>query len=238
MALPLNTTPVYNLTVPSSKQKVKFRPFLIKEQKALMLAQQSEDPNVMVDTLKSIIKGCIVDEINVEKLAMFDLEYIFLKLRGKSVGETVELLMGCDEDHGEDDKKAKVKMTINIEDIEVKTGEGHTNKIELFGDVGVMMKYPSFQTLNKFKTLNDAEVAFEIVAESIDYIYNSEEVFYAKDQSKQELMEFIDNLTSDQFAKLQQFFVTMPKVSHDVEYNCPVCGKHHKVRMEGIESFF
>ena len=238
MALPLNTTPVYNLTIPSNGEKVRYRPFLIKEQKALLLAQQSEDPSVMVDTLKSIIKSCVTDDIDVDKLAMFDLEYIFIKLRAKSVGEVVELIMVCDEDHGEQDNKAKVKIDINLDQLEVQRQEGHSNKIDLFGDVGVVMKYPSFSTLNKFKSVNDSDAAFDVVAESIDYIYNSDEVFYAKDQTRKDLSEFIDNLTSDQFNKLQQFFATMPKLSKQVDYKCPVCGKEHKVMLEGVESFF
>ena len=240
MALPMNAAPTYNLVVPSTKQKIKFRPFLMKEQKALMLAQQSEDPDTIIDTLKSIIKGCVTEELDIDKLAIFDLEYIFLKLRAKSVGETVEVILNCDEDHGEQDKLAKVKHTVNLEEIEVKTDPKHTTKIELFGDVGIMMKYPSFGAISKFRNLTEesADTTFQIVADSIDYIYNSDEIFYAKDQTKEELTQFIDNLTSEQFGKLQEFFNTMPRLTHDISYKCPVCGKAHNIRLEGIESFF
>lgn len=242
MALPINTSPTYTLTVPSTKEKLKYRPFLVKEQKALLLAQQSEDPTVMMDTLKGIIKSSVTggSETDVDKLSLFDIEYIFLQLRAKSVGEDIELIFKCSEDHGDQNEKAKVKVTISIDDIKVRTNEDHNNKIPLFEDVGVVMKYPSLDTLTKFQSMksDDSNAVFEIMAQSIDYVYNSDEVFYMKEQSKEEIKEFIDNLTTEQFDKLQKFFETMPKLSHDVEYECPVCSKHNKVTLEGLDSFF
>ena len=240
MALPLNNAPVYNLVVPSTKQTVKFRPFLVKDQKALMLAQQSEDQKVMVDTLKTVITSCVLDPINVDTFAMFDLEYIFTQLRAKSVGENVELLMSCDEDHGEDNKLAKVKMSIDLTKIEVESLPDHTNKIDMWGDVGVVMKYPSVDIIRKFGTINnnDTETVFEIITQCIDYIYDGQEIYHAKEQTKDELLQFVNNLTTDQFQKIQRFFETMPKLKYDVNYNCPVCSKAHTVRLEGMDSFF
>ncbi len=240
MALPLNSTPVYNLVIPSTKKTVNYRPFLVKDQKALMLAQQSENDKVMVDTLKNVIKSCITDPIDIDSLAMFDLEYIFTQLRSKSVGETVELIMSCDVDHGEQNKLAKTNVTIDLNQIQVTPKEGHTPKISLWGDVGIVMKYPSVDVLKKFQTINESDTdgVFNIISQSIDYIYNNEEVFHAKDQSKEEMAEFVNNLTTEQFQKIQQFFETMPKLSYDVNYSCPVCSKHHSVRLEGMDSFF
>ncbi len=240
MALPLNNTPVYNLDIPSTKQTIKYRPFLVKDQKALMLAQQSESQKVMVDTLKSVIKSCVADPIDVDSLAMFDLEYIFTQLRAKSVGETVDLIMSCDEDHGEQNKLAKVKMSIDLTKIEVEASPDHTNKISMWGDVGVVMKYPSVDIIKKFETIdnNDTETVFNIITQSIDYIYDGEEVYHAKEQTKDELLQFVNNLTTEQFQKIQGFFETMPKLKYDVHYNCPVCSKAHTVRLEGMDSFF
>jgi hypothetical protein len=240
MALPLNNAPVYNLVVPSTKQTIKYRPFLVKDQKALMLAQQSEDQKVMVDTLKTVIKSCVSDPIDVDNLAMFDLEYIFTQLRAKSVGETVELIMSCDEDHGDENKLAKVKMAIDLTKLEVEAAPDHTNKIPMWGDVGVVMKYPSVDIIKKFETIgnNDTENVFNIITQSIDYIYDGEEVYHAKEQTKDELLQFVNNLTTEQFQKIQQFFETMPKLRYDVKYNCPVCSKAHLVRLEGMDSFF
>lgn len=240
MALPMMQTPTYQMEVPSTGDVVKFRPFLIKEEKALLIAQQSEDPVVMIDTLKNVIKSCLQTPLDVNKLATFDLEYMFLQLRGKSVGETIDLLLACDEDHGEDDEKSRAKVTLEISSIKVEKSEGHTNKFDLFDDVGVVMKYPTIEVLKKLDTVqeNDLDKIFEIMAMSIDYIYQGDQLFYANETKKEELLQFINNLSSEQFMKLQGFFESMPKLKKDVEYDCPVCGKHHVKTLEGIHSFF
>lgn len=239
MALPMNSTPIYNLVVPSTKKSVRYRPFLVKDQKALLVAQQSADQRVMIDTLKEVIKSCITDSIDVSKLAIFDIEYIFTQLRSKSVGETVDIVLSCDEDHGENNEKAKIKHTVDLSGIKVQEKEGHTNKIGLFGDVGVVMKYPNIDDVRKLQGgVVTNEDTFKLVAASIDYIYDNDVVYHAKDQTEKELMDFINNLTSEQFGKIQGFFDTMPKMTHTINYNCPVCNKAHKVVLEGMESFF
>lgn len=237
MALPMSNTPTYTLTIPSIKKEVKYRPFLVREEKALMIAQQSEDPMVMVNTLKDVIKSCVVGEFNAEELATFDLEYIFTQLRAKSVGETVDLIFPCDVC---EDEKARVQISFDITKLQVETLPDHDSKVHLFGDVGVVMKYPTMQVLKKLQNLdtNNLDDLFKIVAECIDYIYQGNELFYGKEQSQEELLEFINNLSSEQFAKIQKFFETMPRLKQEVNYNCPVCGKsHHKV-LEGLQSFF
>ena len=240
MALPMMTTPTYTLVVPSTDATVKFRPFLVKEEKALLIAQQSEDPVVMIDTLKDVIKSCLQDKIDVDKLATFDLEYMFMQIRGKSVGETIDLVFPCDLDHGEQNEKARATVTLDINTIKVEKSAEHTNKIELYGDVGVVMKYPTISVLKKLEGLdeNDLDKVFDIMAYSIDYIYDGEQIYYAKEQKHDDLLQFINNLNSTQFVKLQKFFETMPKLRKEIEYDCPVCGKHHNKVLEGIQSFF
>lgn len=237
MALPMNSTPTYNLIIPSTGETVKFRPFLVKEEKALLMAQQSEDPEVMVDTLKEVVKSC-VKGIDTESLATFDLEYIFTQLRGKSVGETVDLIFPCDD--CVDNDKARVQISFDITKIEVEKKPEHNKNIKLFNDVGVVMKYPTIKILKQLKELKveDLDEVFKVVAECVDYIYEGQEIYYAKEVSKEEILEFLNNLTTDQFKNVQQFFETMPRLKQEVDYTCPVCKKpHHKV-LEGLNSFF
>lgn len=237
MALPMNSTPTYKVEVPSTGEKISFRPFLIKEEKALLIAQQSEDQETMVETLKDVIKSCTFDKVNVEELALFDLEYLFTQIRGKSVGEEFELLFSCDTC---EDEKAKVKITLDVNSIKIIKSENHTKKIELFGDVGVVMKYPNFNMIKKIEDINttDFNAVFNIVADCIDYIYDTDQVYYSKETKREELLAFLENLTPEQFAKVQVFFETMPKLSTNVKYVCPVCSKMHDKNIEGLNNFF
>lgn len=239
MALPKQQAPVYTLEIPSNKDSLKYRPFLVKEQKALLLAQQSEDPVVMVDTLKQVIKSCAQAPIDLDRLAVFDLEYIFSQIRAKSVGEIVDLFFYCDTC---DDEKAKVKISIDITKLQVESFPGHESKILLFGDVGVAMKYPNINVVKKIEKIGDTstevDLVFDIITECIDYIYDTSEVYYAKEQTKEELSDFINNLTSDQFEKIENFFETMPKLQQKVSYRCPVCSKQHDKTLEGLNNFF
>jgi hypothetical protein len=210
----------------------------VKEEKALLIAQQSEDMTVMVDTLKAVIKACVLDELDVNKLATFDLEYLFCQIRAKSVGENVELLFGCDD--CPDDPKAKARVVIDLTTLEVTKVPTHTNKIALFADVGVIMKYP---TMDMMKLVDDVDSSdfdqvVSIIIDSIESIYTGSELFHAKEQTKEELVAFVENLTPEQFKNIQTFFETMPRLKKEINYTCPVCNKaHHKV-LEGINSFF
>lgn len=238
MALPINTATIYNLILPSTGKSLKYRQFFVKEEKALLIAQQSEDMTVMVDTLKAVIKACILDDLDTDKLATFDLEYLFCQIRAKSVGENVELLFGCDD--CPDDPKAKSRVVIDLTTLEVTKVPTHTNKITLFADVGVIMKYP---TMDMMKLVDDVESSdfdqvVSIIVDSIESIYTGSEVFHAKEQTKEELVNFVENLTPEQFKNIQTFFETMPRLKKEIDYTCPVCNKaHHKV-LEGINSFF
>jgi hypothetical protein len=237
MALPLNTTPTYTLTVPSTGNKIKYRPFLVKEEKALLIAQQSEDPIVMVDSLKNVLQSCIQDKVDVNSLATFDLEYIFTQVRAKSVGEIVDLQVTCDTCT---DDKAVAKVSIDLTKLEVNKDPAHTNNILLYGDVGVILKYPSMDIIKKLDLTDaeDADQIFDIVISCIDSIYTTDELFAAKEQTKAELEEFLNNLTNEQFSKIQAFFSTMPRLKHEVDYTCPVCNKEHHKVLEGLQSFF
>jgi hypothetical protein len=237
MALPMNNTPVYSLTIPSTGKEFKFRPFLVKEEKTLLIAQQSEDLGVMVDSLKGVIQSCAKTEIDINSLATFDLEYMFMQIRAKSVGEQVELFLKCDTCT---DEKATSKVVIDLPSIKVDIPEGHNNDVNVFDDVHVVLKYPSLDILKKMEqtNLSDAEEIFNIVVGSIDKIYNTSEVFHAKDQTKGELLEFLENLTSEQFTKVQAFFETMPRLRKEIDYTCPVCNKKHDKVLEGMSSFF
>lgn len=236
MALPIQSAPTYTLKVPSTSKTVKFRPFLVKDEKALLIAQQSEDLNVMVDTLKNVIASCVLDQIDVNSLAIFDLEYIFSQIRAKSSGEISELTFTCGSCN---EKGNSVKVELDISKIEVTKTKDHTNKIPLFEDVGVMMKYPTIDILKKMENgLDTVDSVVDIVIDCIDVIYNSTEMFYTKELNRNEVSEFVENLTKEQFDKLENFFATMPKYQKLVEFNCPACGKHNITTLEGIKSFF
>ena len=237
MALPIQKTALYTLTIPSSGKTVKYRPFLVKEQKSLLIAQQSEDTTVMLDTLKSLISHCVQDKIDLSDLAMFDVEYIFSQIRAKSVGETVDLILRCETC---EDEKAKVKVTVDLTQLVVSKPEGHDRNIKLFDDVGVIMKYPSIDLVKQLENLstNDVEAVFEIVIKSIDTIYAGEEVHYAKEYTREEMNEFLDSLTQDQFKKIQNFFETMPSLEKKLDYRCPICAKEQSVLVKGLDSFF
>jgi len=237
MALPQAQAPRYKLTIPSTNKSVTYRPFLVKEEKALLIAQQSEDPDTMIETLKSVIESCVMDKINVNDLAVFDVEYIFTQLRAKSVGEIVDIILKCDTC---EDDKATVRYSIDLTKVKVQVPKEHKKTILLFNDVGAIMKYPTLDIIKKMDGLTngDVELLFEIICQCIDSIYDSDEVYPTKEQKPEEVREFVNNLTQEQFSKLQAFFDTMPKLEETVKYVCPVCKKDHQKVIKGLESFF
>jgi hypothetical protein len=190
----------------------------------------------MVDTLKQVIASCVLEPI-AEELAIFDYEYMFTQIRAKSVDEFAELVFLCDVC---EDDKAKVKLKIALNDSKVEFDEAHTKKIPLYDDVGVMMKYPNLETMLKLDAVKQGDITqlFNVIVKCMDYVYTSDEIMYMKDQTIEETTEFLDSLTSEQFAKLEQFFATMPKFRQNVQYDCPVCGRHHDKILEGMNYFF
>lgn len=232
--MPKLSSPIYNTVMPSTGAIIKFKPFSVREQKALLIAQQSEDQMIMVDTLKTVIRDCIIDDIAIDTLAIFDLEYIFLQIRAKSVGEIVELVFTCEE-CGE-----QTKISFDLTKTQVNTPEGHNKKIELADGVGIVMKYPDIgliKTMDNFD-VNNVELVFDVIISCIDYVYEADQVHYAKEQSKADLEEFINNLSTAQFANVQRFFETMPRLQQKVVYDCPKCKHHHDKVLEGINNFF
>ena len=237
MALPVMSQVTYELTIPSTKQKIKYRPFLVKEQKDLLIAQQSDDEKVMIETLKNIIRSCTLDKVEVDNLAMFDIEYIFTQLRAKSVGEYSELTFNCLECN---DPKAKMNVNIDLTTLKVEFNEKHKSIIPLFDTVGIKMKYPGLALFDKMNKLegNQVDMIFDVIIECIDSIYDEDTVYPAHEQSKEELETFINNLTQDQFQKVQNFFETMPKLEKEIEFDCPMCKYHHQHIVRGLSGFF
>jgi Zn finger protein HypA/HybF involved in hydrogenase expression len=236
MSLPVQSAPIYNMNIPSTGKKVNFRPFLVKEEKALLLAQQSEDMDVMIATLKNIISSCVTDKIDIDSLAVFDIEYMFTQIRAKSIGEFSTLIFTCTQC---DQENNKVKMEIDLTKIPVVKNPNHTNKIPLFDNVGVLMRYPSLNSVKK-SYLHDEDIdsVMEVVIDCIEAIYTDEEMFYTKDQMRAEIEEFVMNLTKQQFDKIEDFFVTVPQFKQDIDFDCPACGAHNHTVLEGTNSFF
>lgn len=228
--------PVYTTTLPSTGKQIKYRPFLVKDEKNLLLAQQSEEELNMLDTLKSVIGDCILDkDVSVDDLAIFDLEYMFTQLRSKSVGEQVELIFTC----RNEECKEKTKISFKIEPELIKP-EGHNNKIDLFDDVGVVMKYANasiLKDISKLDTTNPDQI-LELIINCIDYIYDKESVYPAKDQKKQDLIKFVEGLPRAPTDKIRKFFETTPRLQQVVKYDCPKCATKNEYTIEGIDSFF
>jgi|TARA_B100000073_G_scaffold18956_1_gene15068 hypothetical protein len=237
MPLPKIATPTYELELPSTKQTIKFRPFLVKEEKLLVLALESEDTKNITTAIKTVIKNCITTRgVKVENLPTFDIEYLFLNIRGKSVGEEVEVNLVAP-----DDGETTVTVRIDLEDIKVVETEGHDKQIRLDDNLMMEMKYPSLdQFIKNNFDFNDTGVdkSFELIATCIDKIYNEEEVWSTEDVSKKEIIEFLEQMSSAQFKLIEKFFETMPKLSHTVELKNPVTKVKSTVVLEGLSSFF
>ena len=238
MPLPKIATPSYELVIPSSKKKIKFRPFLVKEEKILILAMESQDSKQIANAVKNVISSCILSRgIKVEKLSTFDIEYIFLNIRGKSVGEQIEVMVTCP-----DDKKTQVPTAINIDSIKVQIDKDHSRDIVLDDQYTLRMKYPSLDEFikNNFSNIGDINVddTFDLIASCIEQVYSEEESFAAADCTKKELSQFIEQMNSSQFKKIEQFFETMPKLSHKVKVINPNTGVENEIVLEGLQSFF
>jgi len=230
MALPKPTPTLYTVTIPSTKKKVKFRPFNVKEQRTLLLAQQSEELPVMLNAIEEVLSSCIDDKINIRELPTFDVEYIMTQVRAKSVGENVQLNMPCDADP----THPTIPVGIDLTKLQVNIPEGHSNTIHLYDDVGVVMKYPTIEMLPTLDGLDGISVA----AKCVDYIYTDQEIFRAAEQTELEVIEFMESLNAEQFDKLENtFFKSMPTFSHTLTYKCPTCGHEHRKVIRGFSSF-
>ena len=238
MPLPKIATPTYELVLPSTKKTITYRPFLVKEEKLLVLALESEDQKQITNAVKAVIKSCITTRgIKVETLPTFDIEYLFLNIRGKSVGEVVEVNITAP-----DDGETQIPVSINLDDIQVEESEDHDKTIQLDDTLRMDMKYPSLEQFikNNFAVGDEMnlEKSFELIASCIDKIYNEEEVWDTSDVTKKELMEFLEGMNSAQFKHIEKFFETMPKLSHTVEVTNPKTKEKSTVVLEGLSSFF
>lgn len=227
MALPKLNVPVYETKLPSTNETIRYRPFLVKEEKILLTALESNEENSMLLAIKTIINNCVQSKIDVEKLPMFDIEFLFLQLRSKSIGEKVEIGLKCE-------KCETVNTeTVDLEKIEVKHNENHEKKFMLDNTIGIVMSYPLISVAEIVET-----DIIEIVKGCIEMIYTEEETFERGTFSSAELDEFIDSLNSEQFGKIRKFFETMPKLKHDIVYTCAACNSENTITLEGLNSFF
>ena len=237
MPLPKISTPTYELELPSTGKKVKYRPFLVKEEKILIIAMESEDEKQITNAIKEVISSCIITRgIKVDQLSTFDIEYLFLNIRGKSVGEEVEVMVTCP-----DDGETQVPTVISLDEIKVQKGKNHSRDIKLDDDLVLRMKYPS---LNEFIKNNfsggevTVEDTFDLIASCVEQVYSEEESWSAADCTKKELTQFLEQLSSKQFKEIETFFETMPKLSHVVKVKNPKTGVDNEIVLEGLTAFF
>jgi hypothetical protein len=236
MPLPTIVTPTYELTLPSNGKKVKYRPFLVKEEKILILAIESGDPKDITRAIKDVLKSCISTRgIKVDELPTFDIEYLFLNIRAKSVGESVELIVRCP-----DDGVTEVNATVYIDEIKVRKDKNHSTDIKLDDTYTLRMRYPSLEQFvnENFSFSADVDSTFEIVASCIDIVFSEDEAWEAKDCTKKELVTFVEQFNSAQFKEVEKFFDTMPKLSHTITVTNPNTGVESEVTLEGLSSFF
>ena len=238
MPLPKIATPTYSMVLPSLEKEINYRPFLVKEEKLLVLALESEDTKQITQAIKAVLKSCVQTKgIKVEALPTFDIEFLFLNIRGKSFGEQIYVNVICP-----DDEKTSVKVVIDLDDIKIQKTEGHTNKIELDKNLMMELKYPSLDEFIKnnfdFKDENAMDQSFRLIASCIDKIYTDEEVWAAGDCTRKEITEFLESMNSQQFKKIEGFFSTMPKLSHTIKVKNPETKVESEVVLEGLASFF
>ena len=238
MPLPKIATPTYELELPSTEQTVKYRPFLVKEEKLLVLALETEDTKQITTAIKTVLKSCVLTKgVKVETLPTFDIEYLFLNIRGKSVGEELEVKVICP-----DDEKTEVPITIDLDEVKVQKSEGHNKQLKLDDNLMMEMKYPSLEQFIKnnfdFNDANQMEQSFDLIGSCIDKIYSEDEVWATADCTKKEVKEFLESMNSSQFKDIEKFFETMPKLKHTIEVTNPNTKVKSEVVLEGLASFF
>lgn len=241
MALPKLDVPIHELTLPSTGKKLKYRPFLVKEQKLLLMAGEGNDPKDMVNSLRQIIINCCVEnDLDVESLPLFDIEYIFLQLRSKSVGEVSTVKFKCKNIVDESPCGGVIESEIDLSKIKVDKDKRHDNKIELLNKLGMIMKYPRIELLTEIENLENTNMdeIIKIIAKCIDSIYDEDTVYSSKDHTPEELENFLLGMTQEQFEKVQLFFETMPRLKETIATKCEKCGLEDTIELEGLQSFF
>ena len=233
MALPKLNSLTYELELPSSGEKLKYRPFLVKEQKALMIAQESEDNKLMENTFAQIINDCVFEDVDPYKMPMFDIEYLFLRIRGKSVGEKVKLNVLCP-----DDEKTRVDVEVDLEKVDVQMTDDHTNIVNLTKDITLVMRYPCLKDMSGFDDTGEVSSMFDMIKRCVNEVRDGETNYNRVDISDKELDEFIDSMSSENFEQVANFFNTMPKLYHEIDVKNPKTKKKNKIPIEGLQSFF
>ena len=236
MALPKLTTPTYELEIPSTDEKIKFRPFLVKEEKILMMAMESKASADITQDVKDIVQECTFNKVKIDDMPMFDVEYIFLQIRSKSVGEVSKLKLLCP-----DDEKTYADVELDLNEVKVQVGDNHTNKIALGNGMGMIMKYPTIDSFSEtgIKDINPGNM-LEVISTCILQIYEEEgkKVYDTKDQTKKEVTDWIEQLNTKQFKDVQNFFETMPKLKHEITIKNPKTKKESKITLAGLNDFF
>ena len=235
MALPQINTPTYELVVPSTDEKIKYRPFLVKEEKILLIAMEAQEQSGILNAVKDIVKSCTFDKFDVKKAPIFDIEYIFLNIRAKSVGEVSTVNLRCP-----DDNETFVQTEIDLTTVNVQITEGHTNKIELTDEMGMILQYPTLDSFTDSTTVINASNMLDVIASCVSQIYDKkgEDVYDAKDSTKQEIVDFLESLNSKQFLEIQKFFDTMPKLTHTVNIENPETKVKSDITLTGLNDFF
>lgn len=240
MALPKIDTPIYDLTLPLSKKEIRFRPFLVKEQKNLLMAMEADDKESIEKNVKQVLINCtLTDGIDIDRLPVIDVEYYFLNLRARSVGEVIENSYRCDNEIEEKKCGNIMKTSLNILDVKVENVNEDKTEIQLTDKIFLKLRYPEYSLLKKMAKLEDASsIAFEMIAQCVEYIFDGEQYYYSNEVSIEEMIEFIENLNQQQFEKIESFFSNMPKLQRKIEIKCSRCGFDHRIDVEGLESFF
>mgnify|MGYP001443888883 CR=1 FL=1 len=234
MTLPIINAPEYKLNIPSTDEVIRYRPFLVKEEKLLLIAQETGTDKATYEAIRNIIKSCCLDPVDINKLPLFDMEYIFLNIRAKSVGETVKIKVKCP-----DDEKTEVEIEVNLAEVNVEMDEDHDPQIQLTDNIGITMAYPHLGTMQNMNAeVGEVDGMFNMICDCMYQIWDGEDVHDCMDYNDKEKMEFLNSLSHEQFEKIQKFFETMPTVKHEVEVTNPKTKKKSKVTLQGMNSFF
>jgi hypothetical protein len=240
MALPRIDTPVYDLELPLSKKKIRFRPFLVKEQRNLMMAMESDDKETIERNIRQVLHNCtLTDDLDIDKLPIIDVEFYFINLRARSVGEVVENKYRCENEIEETRCGNLMDVNFNLLEVQIEIDSSINDVIQVNNQISVKLKYPEFsivQRASKFE--NTTDMAFDMIVESIEYIFDGEQYYYAEESDPAELIEFVESLNQAQFEKIEEFFNKLPKLNKKLEVDCKKCGFHHTINVEGLDSFF
>jgi hypothetical protein len=243
MALPKIDVPIFDVKLFSTDKKVKFRPFTVKEEKLFLIASESDDPQSAITTIKQVLNNCILDDTDIDSLPLFDVEMLFLNLRARSIGEVVDLKYKCNNNIVEEDGREhkcgnEVGIEVNVLEVLPEVGQNHSKKIEINKKLGLVMKYPKMDIVVNMNDQENIDSVLQMIAGCIDYIYDENNLYYAKDSTKEELLEFLETLQSKDLENIKQFFETMPKMKKTLDFKCGKCGYQEKIDVEGIQNFF